>query len=160
MEFSTDRGKTIIISKDDATRNVMACRVCERETLVEHYAALVQMFAHVGIPQALYTDAFTMFGKAGEDLKSKFGRICRAFGILHLVAPTPQAKGKLERDMRTSSMFSRKTLIPLQGRFPGGYRVRHGYHSKLPHYREFMIYCSRLRRSFPPASGLSARRNR
>ena len=24
----------------------------------------------------------------------------------------------------------------------GGYRVRHGYHSKLPHYREFMIYCS------------------
>lgn len=119
MEFSTDRGKTIIISKDDATRNVMACRVCERETLVEHYAALVQMFAHVGIPQALYTDAFTMFGKAGEDLKSKFGRICRAFGILHLVAPTPQAKGKIERDMRTSSMFSRKTLIPLQGRFPG-----------------------------------------
>lgn len=93
--------QTIIISKDDATRNVMACRVCERETLVEHYAALEQMFAHVGIPQALYTDAFTMFGKAGEDLKSKFGRICRAFGILHLVAPTPQAKGKIERDMRT-----------------------------------------------------------
>lgn len=96
-----DARQTIIISKDDATRNVLACRVCERETLVEHYAALEQMFAHVGIPQTMYTDGFSMFGKEGEDLKSKFGRICRAFGMLHLVAPTPQAKGKIERDMQT-----------------------------------------------------------
>ncbi len=96
-----DARQTIIIGKDDATRNVLCCRVCERETLIEHYAALEQMIAHVGLPEALYTDGFTMFGKAGEDLKSKFGRICRAFGILHLVAPTPQAKGKIERDMRT-----------------------------------------------------------
>ena len=96
-----DARQTIIISKDDATRNVLACRVCERETLAEHYAALEQMFAHVGVPLALYTDAFTMFGKEGEDLKSKFGRVCRAFGMLHLIAPTPQAKGKVERDMRT-----------------------------------------------------------
>jgi hypothetical protein len=96
-----DARQTIIISKDDATRNVLACRVCERETLAEHYAALEQMFAHVGIPQTLYTDGFTMFGSEGEDLKSKFGRVCRAFGMLHLIAPTPQAKGKVERDMRT-----------------------------------------------------------
>lgn len=96
-----DARQTIIISKDDATRNVLACRVCERETLVEHYAALEQMFAHVGIPQTIYTDGFSMFGSEGEDLKSRFGRICRAFGILHLIAPTPQAKGKVERDMRT-----------------------------------------------------------
>lgn len=93
--------QSIIMSVDDATRNVLACRVCERETLVEHYAALEQMFAHAGIPLALYTDGFSMFGEAGEDLKSKFGRICRAFGIQHLVAPTPQAKGKIERYMRT-----------------------------------------------------------
>lgn len=96
-----DARQTIIISKDDATRNVLACRVCERETLVEHYAALEQMVAHVGVPEALYTDGFTMFGREGEDLKSRFGRVCRALGILHLVAPTPQAKGKIERDMRT-----------------------------------------------------------
>ena len=96
-----DARQTIIISKDDATRNVLACRVCERETLIEHYAALEQMFAHVGIPQTMYTDGFTMFGKEGEDLKSRFGRICRAFGMLHRIAPTPEAKGKVERDMQT-----------------------------------------------------------
>jgi hypothetical protein len=93
--------QSVIMTVDDATRNVLACRVCERETLVEHFAALEQMFAHVGVPQAIYTDGFTMFGKAGEDLKSQFGKVCRAFGILHLVAPTPQAKGKVERYMRT-----------------------------------------------------------
>jgi len=93
--------QTIIMTADDATRNICACRVCERETLLEHYMALEQMFAHIGIPQSIYTDAFTMFGKEGEDLKSKFGQICRAFGMLHLIAPTPQAKGKIERYMRT-----------------------------------------------------------
>ncbi len=93
--------QTVIMTVDDATRNVLACRICERETLAEHFAALEQMFAHVGVPQAIYTDGFTMFGKAGEDLKSQFGKVCRAFGILHLVAPTPQAKGKIERYMRT-----------------------------------------------------------
>ena len=96
-----DARQSVIMTVDDASRNVTACRVCERETLIEHYAALEQMFAHIGVPQEIYTDGFTMFGKAGEDLKSRFGQICRAFGILHRIAPTPQAKGKIERSMRT-----------------------------------------------------------
>lgn len=96
-----DARQSIIISKDDATRNVLACRVCERETVVQHFAALEQMIAHVGVPEELYTDGFTMFGAAGVDLKTQFGRACRALGILHSIAPTPQAKGKIERDMRT-----------------------------------------------------------
>ena len=60
--------------------------------------------------------------------------------------------GDVARQFRQRAIFDRITS--------GGYRVRHGYHSKLPHYREFMIYDSCLRCSFPPASGLSARRNR
>lgn len=96
-----DARQSLIATVDDATRNVLACRVCDRETLVEHYAALEQMIAHVGIPLTVYTDGFSMFGAAGEDLKSNFGRVCRALGMLHLIAPTPQAKGKIERGMRT-----------------------------------------------------------
>lgn len=98
---SSDARQTIIISTDDATRNVLACRVCGRETVVQHFAALEQMIAHVGVPECLYTDGFTMFGKEGVDLCSQFGRACRALGILHRIAPTPQAKGKIEREMRT-----------------------------------------------------------
>ena len=97
----TSSKQSIIIAKDDATRNVLACRICERETLVQHFAALEQMIGHVGIPEEIYTDGFKMFGAEGEDLKSQFGRACRALGIFHRIAPTPQAKGKIERDMRT-----------------------------------------------------------
>ena len=44
-------------------------------------------------------DGFSLFGHEGEDLCSQFGRMCRAFGINHMIAPTPQAKGKIERAM-------------------------------------------------------------
>lgn len=109
--------QSVIMTVDDATRCVLACRVCERETLVEHFMALEQMFAHVGVPRAVYTDGFTMFGRAGEDLKSRFGQVCRALGMLHLVAPTPQAKGKIERHMRT---FQHRLAIVFASQGVGG----------------------------------------
>ncbi len=103
--------QSIIITLDDATRKVMAQRVCERECLLEHFAMLEESFLRHGLPETLYTDGFTMFGKEGEDLRSQFGRMCRAFGIGHRVAPTPQAKGKIERSMRT---FQHRLVVVLQ----------------------------------------------
>lgn len=93
--------QNIIISLDDATRTVAAHRICERENLFEHFAMLEEAFMRYGIPETLYTDGFSMFGKEGYDLCSQFGRMCRALGINHMIAPTPQAKGKIERSMRT-----------------------------------------------------------
>ena len=89
----------------------MACRVCERETLLEHFAMLEESFLRHGLPEAIYTDGFTMFGAGGEDLKSQFGRMCRAFGIVHRIAPSPQAKGKIERSMRT---FQHRLVVVLR----------------------------------------------
>ena len=100
--------QTVIISIDDATRRIMAFRVCERETLLEHYAMLEDSFTRYGVPESIYTDGFTMFGREGEDLTTQFGRMCRAFGIVHMIAPTPQAKGKVERSMRT---FQHRLLV-------------------------------------------------
>ncbi len=94
--------QSIILSLDDATRQVTAPRVCERENLLEHYAMLEPSFLRYGMPEAFCTDGFTLFGHEGEDLCSQFGRMCRAFGINHMIAPTPQAKGEIERAMRTS----------------------------------------------------------
>ena len=51
-----------------------------------------------------------MFGKEGEDLCSQFGRMCRALDINHMIAPTPQAKGKIERAMRT---FQHRLVVVL-----------------------------------------------
>ena len=96
-----DAQQHVILSLDDASRKVTAQRVCERETLLEHFAMIEESILRYGRPETYYTDGFTMFGKEGEDLKSRFGRICRAFGMLHRIAPTPEAKGKVERDMQT-----------------------------------------------------------
>ena len=54
-----------------------------------------------GLPSIVYTDGFTIFGHEGEDINTAYGRMCAAFGVTHIVAPTPQAKGKIERHMRT-----------------------------------------------------------
>ena len=102
--------QSIMLTLDDATRQVVAHHVCERETLLEHFAMLERSFLRYGIPESMYTDGFTMFGKEGEDLCSQFGRMCRAFGIRHMVAPTPQAKGKIERAMRT---FQHRLVVVL-----------------------------------------------
>ena len=103
--------QSIILSLDDATRQVTAHRVCERENLLEHYAMLEPSFLRYGMPEAFYTDGFTLFGHEGEDLCSQFGRMCRAFGINHMIAPTPQAKGKIERAMRT---FQHRIVVTLK----------------------------------------------
>ena len=103
--------QSLILSLDDATRKIMACRVCERETLLEHFAMLEESFLRHGLPEAIYTDGFTMFGAGGEDLKSQFGRMCRALGIVHRIAPSPQAKGKIERSMRT---FQHRLVVVLR----------------------------------------------
>ena len=108
---SENEMQSIILSVDDATRKITAQRVCERETLLEHYAMLEESFLLYGIPEGFYTDGFTMFGKEGEDLCSQFGRMCRAFDISHRIAPTPQAKGKIERSMRT---FQHRLVVVLR----------------------------------------------
>ena len=37
--------------------------------------------------------------------------MCHAFGINHMIAPTPQAKGKIERAMRT---FQHRLVVTLR----------------------------------------------
>lgn len=106
-----DDCQSILLSIDDATRKIMACRICERETVLEHFAMLEEAFLRHGLPETLYTDGFSMFGAEGEDLKSQFGRMCRAFGIAHRIAPTPQAKGKVERAIRT---FQHRLVVTLR----------------------------------------------
>jgi hypothetical protein len=54
---------------------------------------------------ALHTDGLALFGHEsaaeGRDPKSEFQRAPTALGVSHLVAPSPQAKGKVERRFGT-----------------------------------------------------------
>jgi hypothetical protein len=53
----------------------------------------------------VYTDALSLFGPSSSsdhrDPRSEFQRALKALGVAHLVAPTPQAKGKIERRFGT-----------------------------------------------------------
>src|SRR5260221_6457017 len=56
---------------------------------------------------ALYTDGLALFGHQsstdGRDPRSEFQRALTALGVTHRVAPSPQAKGKIERRFGTLS---------------------------------------------------------
>ena len=58
-----------------------------------------------GLPEAIYTDGLSLFGSSSStdqgDPKSQFQRALRGLGAAHIVAPTPQAKGKIERRFGT-----------------------------------------------------------
>jgi hypothetical protein len=67
-----------------------------------------------GLPEIVYTDALSLFGPSSShdhnDPKSEFQRALRGLGVAHLVAPTPQAKGKIERRFGT---FQRRLVTLL-----------------------------------------------
>ena len=63
---------------------------------------------------AIYTDALSLFGASSSDDHadpvSEFQRALRGLQVAHLVAPTPQAKGKIERRFGT---FQRRMVALL-----------------------------------------------
>ena len=91
----------IIAVEDDATREIVAIGIFNSDGVLAEMAVLRMAVEARGVPAAIYTDGFTVFGHEGEDIKTAYGRMCAALSITHLVAPTPQAKGKIERSMRT-----------------------------------------------------------
>jgi len=46
-----------------------------------------------------------MFGREGKDIKTGCGRMFRGLGVEHRIAPSPQAKGKIERSLRKHVWF-------------------------------------------------------
>ena len=75
------------------------------DTTWNHFLHFRRAFEQHGIPEVIYTDALSLFGASSSDdksdPKSQFQRALKGLGVAHLVAPSPQAKGKIERRFRT-----------------------------------------------------------
>jgi len=99
--WDSEHPQCMIVTVDDHTREILHVSVWPRETLWAHFQHLRAAFERHGIPECLYTDGFSMFGREGLDAVTKCGRMLRALGIVHRVAPSPQAKGKVERAIGT-----------------------------------------------------------
>ncbi len=94
---------------DDATRYNTGSRLYPRETLLAHFDFLPRSFQANGLPLALYVDYHSFFYTHNPDAFTQLGAALHFYGVALRFAPTPQAKGKIER----RHSFWQKRLPPL-----------------------------------------------
>lgn len=93
---------------DDATGAVLAAPFRAQEDAAGYLTLLHTLGRTVGLPAAVYTDAHGIFVRhdahwtLAEELQGfqeppQVGRALQALGIHHIVATSPQAKGRIER---------------------------------------------------------------
>ena len=92
--------QTLILTADDHSRKIVAGRF-DADTTWSHFCLLRPAFQTHGCPASFYTDGLSLFGHTSAhdrlDTMSQFQRALSAVGVNHRVAPSPQAKGKIER---------------------------------------------------------------
>lgn len=94
---------------DDAT-GTMCARFAGEETTWAATDVLLAWIRDYGVPQALYTDAKTVYVReptslelaTGRPARTQFGQMCARLGIELITARSPQAKGRIERNHGTS----------------------------------------------------------
>jgi hypothetical protein len=82
---------------DDATRVNTGARLYPGETLLAHLDFLPRVFTVHGLPLALYVDYHSFFFTHTPDAFTQLGAALHFYGVALRYAPTPQAKGKIER---------------------------------------------------------------
>jgi transposase len=96
--------QTLIAVVDDATKRVLYAQLWPEETTVAVMTALAQVIRRYGLPMALYTDRASWAGhtpRAGGPVDKRqltqVGRALKRLGIEHILAYSPQARGRSER---------------------------------------------------------------
>ena len=99
------RKQTLLLTVDDCSGLFVAGRFVESDTTWNHFEHFRHAIERHGLPEEIYTDGLSLFGPSSShdhaDPRSEFQRALRALHVAHLVAPTPQAKGKIERSFQT-----------------------------------------------------------
>ena len=94
---------------DDATRLNTGARLYPAEILLAHFDFLSRTFQARGLPLTLYVDFHSFFYTHTPDAFTQLGAALHFYGVKLLYAPTPQAKGKIER----RHDYWQKRLVPL-----------------------------------------------
>ncbi len=96
--------QTLIAVVDDATKRVLYAQLWAAETTEAVLAALAHVLGRNGLPMALYTDRASWAAhtpRAGGAIDKRrltqVGRALQRLGIEHIVAYSPQARGRSER---------------------------------------------------------------
>ncbi len=83
---------------DDCSRVFVGSKIYEREILMAYLDFLPTAFLEYGLPLEIYVDYHSMFFSKVPDALTTLGQALRFYGISFRFAPTPQAKGKIERE--------------------------------------------------------------
>jgi len=104
---------------DDATRFNVAARLYPAENLLAHLDFLERAFRACGLPLALYVDYHSFFFTHTPDAFTQLGAALHFYGVALRYAPTPQAKGKIERrhlyyQGRLPALFAAENITDLE----------------------------------------------
>jgi hypothetical protein len=84
--------------RDDCSRVFTGAKLYERELLLAYFDFLPPAFLEYGLPLQLYVDDHSLFFTSTPDALTQLGAALHFYGISLRYAPTPQAKGKVERE--------------------------------------------------------------
>ena len=93
---------TLLLAVDDATGTAPYALFREQEDTLGYFELLKVIINRCGIPLGVYTDRDSIFHVArgpsnGAGPLTQFGRALRELGITHVLAHSPEAKGRVER---------------------------------------------------------------
>jgi transposase InsO family protein len=123
---------------DDATRYNTGARLYPSETLLAHFDFLTRVFRAHGLPLALYVDFHSFFYTHNPDAFTQLGAALHFYGVALRSAPTPQAKGKIERrhdywQKRLPPLLAADVIRELEG-------ANHLLDQLLPHVNQHEIH--------------------
>lgn len=82
---------------DDCSRVFTGSKIYQRELLLAYYDFLPAAFIECGLPLEIYVDFHSLFFTHNPQALTQLGQALHFYGISFRYAPTPQAKGKVER---------------------------------------------------------------
>ena len=83
---------------DDCSRVFVGSKLYERELLLSYLDFLPAAFLSYGRPLQIYVDYHAIFFSQNPEALTQLGAALKFYDISLLYAPTPQAKGKIERE--------------------------------------------------------------
>jgi hypothetical protein len=103
--WPAEEKQTLRLTVDDHSCKLLGAVFVPTDTTWNHFEHFRRLFLPHYLPRVVYTDGLSLFGHDSmaddQDPRSEFQRAFAALGVTHLVAPSPQAKGKIERRFGT-----------------------------------------------------------
>jgi hypothetical protein len=100
-----DQKQILLLTVEDHSRKLLGAVFVPTDTTWNHFEHFRRRLLRHGLPMVVYTDGLRLFGPDSmaddRDPCAEFQRAFSALGVTPLVAPSPQAKGKIERRFGT-----------------------------------------------------------